>query len=131
MNRWTAKFLLLVMLIPSMLPFAFSRTQELDAPHCARQMAKAPIPCHGMAMPEEPPSARQPSSSETSFHAADNCCANHDCCRGLKTSEWARLAATPGSTVHFQVEHSASTHTAAFASTGAFHLDSARAPPLA
>lgn len=131
MNRWTAKFLLLVMLVPSMLPFAFARTQELQAPHCARQMAKAPMPCHGMAMPEDPTSASQPSSGETSFHATDNCCANHNCCRGLKTSEWARPATSLLSSIALLVEHAPAIQPNAFASSDVSLLDTARAPPLA
>jgi hypothetical protein len=90
----TASLLLLVMLAPFAAPLALAQSQQA-AMHCARRpIGVTPVPapamhCHGMmgAMPASP------TSPEATFQSRD-CCANHDCCRSLKTSEWARPAAS-------------------------------------
>lgn len=131
MQRWTAKFLLLVMLVPAFVPLALARAPQPMSPHCARQMAKPAMPCHGMAMPQEQSSSDQAPRDGTSLRASEDCCASHDCCRGLKTSEWARPASNLLSSIALLVEHARATQPNAFASSDVSRLDSARAPPLA
>jgi hypothetical protein len=124
MHRWTAKLLLLVTLVPALVPLAQARAAQPESPHCARQMAKTAMQCHhGMAM------APEQQSSETSFRALDNCCENHDCCRGLKTSEWARPASNLLSCVSLRIEHAPASQGEVLVSANFSKNDSARAPP--
>jgi hypothetical protein len=126
MHRWTAKLLLLVTLVPAFGPLALARASQSESPHCARRMAKPAMQCHpGMAMAPE----RQ--SSEVSFRAFDNCCLNHDCCRGLKTSEWARPASNLLSCVRLRLEHAPVSRGEVLVSANFSKHDSARAPPSA
>jgi hypothetical protein len=121
MHRWTAKLLLLVMLVPAFGPLAPARASQQGSPHCAHQTAKPAMQCHhGMAMAP---------SSEASFRALDNCCPNHDCCRGLKTSEWARPASDLLSCISLLIEHAPASRGEVLPSTDVSQYDSARAPP--
>ncbi len=95
MQRWIATILLVVVLTPSFGPMALAYSAQPGAMHCLRKPVQGPaamqptMQCHhGAASP-------QPSSSETSFSSLDSCCGNHDCCRGLRTSEWARPTFNP------------------------------------
>jgi hypothetical protein len=125
MHRWIAKLLLLVMLAPAFVPVALARASQSESPHCARQTVKPAIRCHhGMAM------APEPQSSETSFRAVDNCCSNHDCCRGLKTSEWARPASNCFSSISLRIERAAALPGEVLVSANFSKHDSARGPPL-
>jgi hypothetical protein len=129
MHRWTAGFLLLVMLVPGFTPLALARSAAPEAMHCMRQplhgtmpAAEPAMPCHhGMVKTPKPP------SSEASLRAL-NCCQNHDCCRTLKTSERARPAASQFSFVRLLIEPALS---ALFTNQRSVDLpqDSARAPP--
>jgi hypothetical protein len=124
MHRWTAKLLLLVLLAPAFGPLALARASRQESPHCVRQAAKPAMQCHhGMAM------APERRSSETSFRALDNCCPNHDCCRGLRTSEWARPASDLLSCVSLLIEHAPASRGEVPPSTDVSQYDSARAPP--
>src|SRR6266496_3778829 len=90
MHRWTAQFLLLAMLLPVCGPLALARADQADAMHCMRkavQSAQSTMHCHHL-MAQSP--AKE--GREKSFRALGGCCQNHDCCRSLKTSEWARPA---------------------------------------
>src|SRR5271155_2760120 len=104
--RWTARFLLLVMLAPAYEPLAMAWITRPAAMHCMREslsgstsgstsahVPQLSMPCHH-AMAESAPSQPESSqSSETSIQSAndDNCCKNHCCC-GAITSEWAQPA---------------------------------------
>ena len=132
---WTARFLLLVMLVPAIGPLALARVAPPEAMHCMRRPLQTAAPaaepamhCHhaaaaaGNAMP-------QAASSEASFCSLDCCCPNHDCCRGLKTSEWARPASNLLSLVTLLIEPALPAQMAARVSTAITGPDSARAPP--
>jgi hypothetical protein len=123
MHRWTAKLLLLVMHVPALVPVALAHSSQQISPHCARQTAKPAMQCHHeMAMPAQP-------SSEASFESLDNCCSTHDCCRGLKTSEWARPASNLFSSVNLRTENAPALPGEVLASSNFSKHDSARAPP--
>jgi hypothetical protein len=138
MHRWTAKswtagFLLLVMLVPAFGPLA--RAAQPEAMHCMRKpLSEAPavqpaMHCHhGVAQngTAKPP---QPVSPQASFNALD-CCWNHDCCRSLKTSEWARPASNLLSLISLLVEPAVPLQAADRVSAELLGQDSARAPPL-
>jgi hypothetical protein len=128
MRRWTANFLLLVMLVPGFAPLALARTAAPEAMHCLRvrqteQAAQPAMPCHhGMAEASPPP------STEASVGAFD-CCGDHDCCRGQKTSEWARPASIHFSFVSLVSESAVVVPVIIRASADVIAPDSARAPP--
>ena len=127
MQRWLARFLVMVMFAPAFGPLAIARASEAMAPHCSRQPAQPVMQCHpGMAMPM----SSAPSSPETSFQSVDNCCQNHDCCRGLATPQWAQAPS------HLTIRHALPiaeaprTSTALLTPSNFADSDSARAPPL-
>jgi hypothetical protein len=88
MQRWIARLLALIMVVPVFGPLALASAVQPQSPHCLRQPAKPAMQCHpGMTMVAELPSSE---TSETSFRAADSCCQNHDCCRGMGAPRWAQ-----------------------------------------
>jgi len=74
MQRLTARLLLLFALAGMFVPLALAATA---APHacCIRKSAHQ---CHGAAASE---------SEQLAIRGASSC--NHDCCRGVSTSQWA------------------------------------------
>jgi len=123
MHRWTARFLLLAIVLPVCGPLALARTEQ-PAMHCMRKPAQPAMHCHhGMA---QAPAQEAP---EKSFGALDACCQNHDCCRGLKTSEWARPASNLLSCVSVSIERAPASQTATHVSADPAGQDSTRAPP--
>lgn len=149
MHRWTARFLLLVMLVPAIGPLALGRVAPPGAMHCMRRpllaaavasSAQPAMHCHQAAQETEAAQngaaqngalqTSRPASSETSFRSLDCCCCNRDCCcRGLKTSEWARPATNHLSFVSLLIEPAVPTLVTASASAVLTGPDSARAPP--
>jgi len=140
MQRWTARFLLLIMLVPAVGPLALARSAAPSPMHCMRRPLQSAPPaepvmqCHHAAMSgERPQSADSPmhaaSDAEASVRSLDCCCANHDCCRGVKTSEWASLTPTQLSFANSQIESAIVAPPVAITSTTSFGPDSARAPP--
>ena len=159
--RWTARFLLLVMVAPAFGPLALARVSQPEAPHCMRrstsgqsasgqsvsgQSGQPAMQCHhgmamagmamaGMAMaesdPSVPPSSSLPASdpSENSVRAVGGCCENHDCCRGVTTSEWARPASSLLAFVSLSIESARTPKDPALRSSDFSGSDSARAPP--
>ena len=128
MHRWTARFLLLVMLVPAFGPLALARSAAPEAMHCMRQpvgQGSQPVmPCHhGMA------AAPQTEFPATSFNAVRSCCEDHNCCRGLKTSEWARPAATLLRLCSLLIEAATQNQPVTRTSADVADNDSARAPP--
>ena len=131
MHRWTASLLLLVMLVPAVAPLALARTAASEAAHCRRpplhqtaQLAQPAKPCHhGMT------DLSHLQATEASIRSLD-CCSNHDCCRGVKTSEWARPASRLLKSVDLFVEPAVPTQAAAGLSADPIGYDAARAPPL-
>jgi hypothetical protein len=138
MQRWTARFLLLIMLVPAVGPIALARVAPSSAMHCMRRpLQSAPtaapvMQCHHGSMASEPQSSGSPapaaSASEASVHSLD-CCCNHDCCRGVKTSGWASLTATQLPFANLRIEPATIAPLVAAASTTSLGPDSARAPP--
>lgn len=120
------------MLVPAFGPVALAGSAAPEAMHCMRkpfqQTAQAAAPAmhchHGLAH------APQPASAEASFSSLDCACQNHDCCRGLKTCEWARPASNSLSCASFLIEPALLAPIAARVSAVLTGPDSARAPPL-
>jgi hypothetical protein len=133
--RWTARFLLLVMLVPAFEPLGMARTGQREAMHCMRQTASArpaqpAMQCHhAMAQPRPPQSdSSQAESSEAFIQAVNNCCQDHSCCC-VTTSEWARPASSLLSFLTLPVEPSLPAQSAVLPSSDIAGQDSARAPP--
>lgn len=124
MHRWIARLLVLVMLVPALGPLAMARASQPQSLHCLRQPAKPVMQCHhGMAM------ALEPQSSEASFRAVDNCCQNHDCCRGLAAPRWAQPQARLFSHRSLLNGKALTAPGAVLAPIAPLDSDSARAPP--
>lgn len=122
MQRWIARLLVLVMIVPAFGPLALAHTTQSEAPHCLRQSTKPMMECHrGMSMTPEP--------SETEFHATDQCCENHGCCRGMAAPRWAQ----PQSRVYLRqglpTTETMSALDAQPVPNASSNNDSARAPP--
>jgi hypothetical protein len=150
MQRWIAKFVVLVMLVPTFGPLALASLAPMEGMHCMRRPLGAPpgaetaMHCHeGMPSQAERGSERRSdqgleksseqaaassASSEASFRAPD-CCRNHDCCRSVATSERAHLTGLRSSYVSLRVEVILSALAAARISSALIGSDSARAPP--
>jgi len=141
MHRWTARFLLLVMLVPAVGPVALARVASPAPMHCMRgPLAVAPaaetaMHCHHVAsqsVPQtvEPQASASHASQEASFRSIDCCCGQHcDCCRNSKMSEWARAASSHLSFVSLLIEPALPAAMAHRVSTFLAGPDSARAPP--
>ena len=135
-SRWTARFLLLVMLAPAFGPLALARAAQPEAMHCMRQSvsvhsAQPAMPCHhAMAQKQPtPPESSQVESSEASFQAVDGCCQNHGCCCCATTSEWARPTSSLLSCLNLLIEPARPPRSAVLQSSDISGHDSARAPP--
>jgi hypothetical protein len=136
MHRWTAAFLALVMLASAFGPVGTAHAATPDGMHCMRRplaatRAAAPaMHCHESAQAPAPEPEQQSatSASEASVSSLD-CCANHECCRGLKTSDWARPASNPFSSVQLKIHPTVFAQTASRVSDVFAGPDSARAPP--
>jgi hypothetical protein len=138
--RWTARFLLLVMLAPAYGPMAMACSAQPQAIRCMRQplsasmspsmaahAARPGMPCHqSMAQSKAP----QSESSEPAFQATHDgsCCPNHCCC-GATTSEWAQPASSLLSFFRLLIEPARRAQSAVLQSSNISGRDSARAPP--
>jgi len=144
MHRWTARFTLLVMLAPFVGPPALAGVDPMQGMHCMRRPladapaaspAEPPMHCHHAASQSaEPENSRTADSAlsavpEASFRSLDCCCSDHDCCRTVKTSEWARRASDYDSSIGLLIEPAASAPVTAHVSAVFAGPDSARAPP--
>src|SRR5271165_359940 len=137
MHRWTARFLLLVTLVPVCGPLARARVAPPHAMHCMRmpvrresapQSSEPAMHCHhGMAKGEAMAPERE--TSQTSVRSLDCCCQNHDCCRGVKTSEWARPSSNLLSCLSLLIEAASAPRFVAHVSADPVGEDSTRAPP--
>jgi len=135
--RWSARFLLLVMLAPAFGPLAMAHCAQPGAMHCMRQSVSAhsaqpAMLCHhAMAQSQPPhPESSQVEASATSFQAShdDNCRPKHCCC-GATTSEWAQPASHLLLFLCLLIEPARSSPSALLQSSDIFGHDSARAPP--
>jgi len=155
MRRWIAKFVTLVMLVPTVGPLALARVVPMEGMHCMRRQlsgaaapsgAEAALHCHeGMPQrAEQDPgqsSKRSKQGSEESSHAAalsasseasfraPDCCGSHDCCRSVAASGRAHLTTIRSSYVSLGIDAAASALAAAHISSALLGADSARAPP--
>lgn len=128
MYRWTAKLLLLVMLMPAFGPLALARASQPIGMHCMRRAATPMKHCHhGIKM------APGPQSSETSLYAGDNCCCqNHNgcnCCCGPAAPRWAEPQSQPVSQSHSPSQAQLVAEILAPTPLDLIGRDSARAPP--
>lgn len=124
-----ATILLVTVLAPSFGPMALAYAAQTGTMHCVRKPMQVPEAAPGMPCHHASPGMMRLRASEANFGALDSCCANHDCCRGLKTSERARpligpllrhgLTAEAASRIRFTVDISADLNRPGFA----------RAPP--
>jgi hypothetical protein len=139
MFRWTARFLLLVMVAPAFGPMAMASIAWPETTHCARQSmamavpaAQPEMPCHhARAQTQSSSAAATPTeSSEAAFRAVDDCCQGHGCCRCATTAGWAQPVSGLLSFSHVPVEASRSAPGALLHSSDISGQDSARAPPL-
>ncbi len=148
MQRWLAKFVVLVMLVPTFGPLALARLAPVEGVHCMRRPlgaaralpgAEAAMHCHevmpsraerssGQGSEPSAQAAPSPASSEASFRSPD-CCRNHDCCRSVAKSERAHLTGLCSSHVSLRIEPAASTVAATRISSALVGAHSARAPP--
>jgi hypothetical protein len=132
--RWAARFLLLVVLVPSFGPLTMAcaaQTQERLPQPIATPSEQSAMPCHhAMAQAKRQQPATLVRPSEVSFQSSDSgdCCHDHCCC-GATTSEWAQPASNLLSCLHLLVEPAPPLQAAALQSRGIFGIDSARAPP--
>jgi hypothetical protein len=126
MQRWIARLLVLVMVVPALGPLAMATAVPEVAPHCVRAAAKPAMPCHpGMTM-----TMAAEASPEKSFRATDSCCQDHDCCRGMAAPKW---AASPAQLLlHRSLPVAAGLYATSTQLNSATFVDdhSARAPPL-
>jgi hypothetical protein len=137
-SRWTARFLVLVMLVSSFGPLTMACAAQTGAMHCMRKPVSGPpaqtaMPCHHHAMARSKPAQSESSpgkSSETSLQATNDgdCCQNHCCC-GATTSEWAQPASNLLSCLSLLIEPARLTQSAALHASDISGHDSARAPP--
>lgn len=128
---------MLIMLVPAFGPLALARVAPMESMHCMRRplaTARAGEPamrCHeGLAKNGVAGDGRAGIlEPEASFRSLD-CCSNHDCCRSVKTSEWARPTSNLLSFLSLLVEPALSIQVASHILAGISGTDSARAPPV-
>jgi len=136
-SRWTARFLVLAMLVSSFGPLTMACAAPPGAMHCMRKRVSGPpaqpaMQCHH-AMAQSKPHRSESSpvtSSEPSLQATDdgNCCQNHCCC-GATTSGWAQPASNLLSCLSLLIEPARPAQGAALYARDISGDDSARAPP--
>lgn len=153
MQRWIAKFIVLVMLVPTLGPLALARLSPMEGMHCMRRPvgaaasttgAEPAMHCHeGMPQRAEENSGQRSEESsgrsleqaaassppsEASFRSPD-CCSGHECCRSLTTSGRAHLTGIRSSYVSLRIEPAPSALAATRVPSALIGADSARAPP--
>ena len=139
--RWAARFLLLIVLVPSFGPLTMACVAQPQRTHCLVRKAAAPqaqqraMQCpHGIAQSAShasDSSAAEPGSPfEAVLKAGHNgdCCRNHCCC-GATTSEWAQPTSHSLLFLNFVFGRAHSVPTSFLHSSDISGVDSARAPP--
>jgi hypothetical protein len=141
MLRWTARFLLLVMLAPGFEPLAMAgaaHAAPAEAMHCMRQpmsgtrsehSAQPAMQCHHAMAQSRQSESSQVEPSEASFHTVDNCCQNHSCCCCTSTPEWAQPASSLLSFISLLIDPVRPGQSAVLQLNIISGQDSARAPP--
>jgi len=134
--RWTARFLLLVMLAAASEPLVMACAIEQDARRCCRResasarSAQPAMPCHHAMAEATQPASSEVASSETSVAGTESkdCCQNRCCC-GATTSEWAQPASSLLSVLSLPIEPARRAYDWEVQTADIFGHDSARAPP--
>lgn len=88
MNRWTAKFLLLVLLAGMCAPLAAAAS--MPAAHCVRRPVAAAMPSMPGCNHHEQATSAQPSKTSLTV-GSRQCCEGHECCRSLVRSHSAQV----------------------------------------
>jgi len=133
MIRWTAKFLLLVLLAGPFAPMApaysmatHPSNMAMPADHCQRKSVATPtMPgCHHhpAATPIEP--LRSPLAVR-----ANDCCEGHECCRSMVRTLSANIGPQPSFTVIAQTEDHVPTQHTSFLNRDLVGSLSVRGPP--
>lgn len=135
-KSWIAKFLVLVMLMPALGPVALAQAAPMGNLHCVRKpvaetRAGGPaVHCHeGLTQTvagNDGQATREPGASFRSLA----CCSNHDCCRAVKASEWARPASNLLLLFNFLTEPSFHVQVKARIPVASTGPASTRAPPI-
>jgi hypothetical protein len=134
--RWTARFLLLVMLAPAYEPLAMACAVQQEAMRCCRRKslsggsAQPAMPCHHAMAEAAPREASKVELSAPSLAATDgnDCCQNHCCC-GATTSEWAQPSSNLLAVLSLLIEPARLSYNADLPTVDISGNDSARAPP--
>jgi len=134
MIRWTAKFLLLVLIAGPFAPMAaaWSIAQAPSAPasardHCLRKpvAASTPVPrCHHHAADTAPEPTPVPLGVRST-----NCCDGHECCRSMVRSHSANIGPRPMFTAVDRAENHVPLPYTSFVNRDAVDSHSVRGPP--
>jgi hypothetical protein len=89
MKRWTAKFLLLVLLAGMCAPMAAALSMPAD--HCVRKPVAAPAQSMAGCHHHNHATGAQPSNPRLTVQSRQ-CCEGHECCRSMVRSHSARVA---------------------------------------
>jgi hypothetical protein len=90
MNRWTAKFLLLVLLGGMCAPMAAAVSMPAD--HCLRKPLATTMPSMPGCHPHDHDHATEAKPSDTSLTIrSKQCCNGHECCRSMVRSHSAHI----------------------------------------
>jgi hypothetical protein len=129
MIRWTAKFLLLVLLAP--MAAAYSVAQQpsamaMPADHCQRKAMAPPAMagCHHHAAATSAEPSRTPLAVR-----ANNCCDSHECCRSMVRTLSANVGPRPSFTAIAQTEDHVPTQHTSFLNRDLVGSHSVRGPP--
>lgn len=133
MIRWTAKFLLLVLLAGPVAPMAAAYSMApkpsdmaMPADHCQRKPMAPPAMagCHHHAAATSAEPARNPLAVRS-----DNCCDGHECCRSMVRTLSANVGPRPSFTVIAQTEDHVPTQPTSFLNHDLVGSHSVRGPP--
>ncbi len=132
MQRAISKLLLLVMLSGMRVPLVQAALPQTSL-HCIRPASHQPAqPCHdmvGMPNPQPAKAAGDAPAADSEFHAAADCCPNHDCCRSMGCSERAFVPAVAFSHNEILSEVVASPARPRHSASSLIATHSGRAPP--
>jgi len=133
MIRWTAKFLLLVLLAGPFAPMAAAYSMAkhpsamaMPADHCQRKpVAASSMPgCHHHAAATPAEATRTPLAVR-----AGNCCDGHECCRSMVRTLSANVGPRPSFTAIAQTEDHVPTQHTSFLNRDLVGSHSVRGPP--
>src|SRR5271166_3566608 len=129
-SHWTARFLVVVMLVSSFGPLTTACATLPGAMHCVRHAVSGRTPQTAMSCHHAQSQPAQSESSESSFHSTDTNCCQHHCCCGAVTSEWVQPASNVPCALRLMAKPARLAQSTVLHSNTIFGHDSARAPPL-